>query len=58
MRQNNKLSRLKLEHSKNRQEYYWNILESANNGKKIGPISVGFIGHKIKNMALNLESSH
>jgi hypothetical protein len=47
MRQNSKLGRLKLGYSKIRQEYSWNILESTNNSKKIGPISVEFIGHKI-----------
>jgi hypothetical protein len=32
---------------KNRLEYTHNILESAKNSKKNGPISVGCIGHKI-----------
>jgi hypothetical protein len=35
MRQNSKLARLKLGHSKNRHEYSWNILESTNNSKKL-----------------------
>jgi hypothetical protein len=32
---------------KNRLEYTHNIPESTKNSKKIGPISVGCIGHKI-----------
>ena len=42
---NSKIVRLKLGVSKKIQEYTRNILESANNSKKIGPISVGCIGH-------------
>jgi hypothetical protein len=60
-RRGNKNSNLdvpKKDFLKNRLEYTHNIPESAKNSKKIGPISVGCIGHKIKKMALNLEWSH
>jgi hypothetical protein len=44
---NSNCSRLKLGYLKNRQEYTWNIPKSAKNSKKIGPISVGYIGYNI-----------
>jgi hypothetical protein len=49
-RRGNKISNLdrtKKDIFKNKPEYTQNIPESAKNSNKIGPISVGCIGHKI-----------
>ena len=58
LNKNTKFRCSKLGYFKNRQEYTKNIPKFANNSKKVGPISVGCIGHKIEKLALNLEWSH